>query len=227
MKTSTILITLGIVTSFATLTVTNLQLKKDYDRNQLKDPFVKRAIPSFHYIRNYADSNVLHRGNFQVLIGTSDTAGIATYYAEQEQFHFNVSNDTLNITANPEFKEVFGSRTPVFIYVKDLRGLKTINGEYELKGKDIDSLSIVAEKNADIRLNAEKARAIDALAIHNGEISLSVKDAVGSLHVKLEDESGLYANNVAADRKNIQVSERASIRLKGRSIDNFGLKKTQ
>lgn len=224
MKTSTIIATLAVTLGFASLTAANMKLKSEYDKGHLVDPYVKQSLPAFKYIKDLTDSSSLKNGRFEIHVGNKEESSVGNYYAARNSFLFNVKNDTLYITLDKSDGSPYSHWFPIIFRTKQLESLDVVNGEYVIIS-DVDSdLSIKATRKSEVEVRAGSIKTLSVLAANTASISVSAKDTIAKMNVRLDDKSTFNAKDLVIGERSLQLSKRSNIELSGRSIENFGVK---
>lgn len=224
MKTSSILATLAVVTGFTTITITNLKLKSEYDKGNLKDPYVRKAVSSFRFVKETADTSVLRKGGFTIMAGMGDSTSVASYYADREQFLFEVRNDTLYISSDPAYGDIFSHGSPIIIRTPKLSGLEANTGDFSIEAGTLDSLSVRVSRKSSVGIDARKINSLFVHATNTASVDSRVADTVRQLDLRLDDQSRFAAHDMVAAQKKLQISNNSHVQLSGRSVGNFGLK---
>jgi hypothetical protein len=229
MKTSTIIATLAVACGFITVTATNLKLKSEYHKGNLKDPYVKTGLPSFRYIKDITDTGTLKQGYFQIHSGEKEGSSVAQYYSFSTAFLFSVANDTLYISLDKSNTSTYANSTPIIIRTNQLESIDMNNGEYELASANTRNLSISAKRKARIDVRLDKADTLSVFANVSGAVSVAPieKGVIKKLNVHLEDRSSFNAKNLVTDEPNLQIGHNASLQLSGLSIESFKIKNSQ
>jgi hypothetical protein len=229
MKTSTIIATFAVACGFITVTATNLKLKSEYNKGKLQDPYIKKALPSFRYIKDITDTGTLKQGYFQIHAGDKEVSSVAQYYSFTSSFIFSVANDTLYISLDKSNTSRYANSTPIIIRTNRLESIEMNNGEYELTSGNTNSLNISAKRRSKIDVKLDKADTLTIFANSNGSVGVASKEngVIKKLKVRLEDKSSFNAKNLIIDEPNLQVGPYANLQVSGLSIESFKIKNSQ
>jgi hypothetical protein len=225
MKKSSLIVITGILIAMITLAAADLKVKKEYDANNIKEYLIYKALPPFHYIKdNYTGKQVYEW--YICNIRSANKSGVGMDFRAELLFDFVVKNDTLFIQ-----KPAFSTFTdiaygiPLTIFTAPLKGVVARSCWMNIDGKMADSISAIASNKADIKFDHLTTKALRIEADNTSKVSISGTDSLKNLYVQLRSTSSFSANNVFISNKYLQMTDSASLRLSGRSLENFGVKK--
>jgi hypothetical protein len=223
MKKSTLIATIAVLGAVATLAATNLKLKSEYNKGNIKDPYTKTRLAAFKYIKVAFDSTSANGEEFRIKVSKKSESSIATYYSERAKLLYNVSNDTLYISNDPFDKDHNSLHAPVIINTPELKAISVTKGSYHIHADDMDSLSVTANKKTGINLNLRKIKWLNVNATDNVSIIVASKDTIGSALIQLADKSSFSAKDIIIRQKKLQLGDSATLNLTGRSMKDFGI----
>lgn len=224
MKTSTFFVTAAILSAFSILTAGNLKLKSEFTNGHIHDAFVKTTLPAFHYIAETLHKDEAGSRHFRISDSSAAESSMLVFFGDMGSFRYKVTNDTLFLFSNSSIPKNNGYAAPVYINTRNLKSLKSSFGNFTVMQSHNDSLSIDAGGKSNIILQVQKMNRLSINGSANAGISLSAADTVGSVLVRVKNNSCFYADNVLIKQKNIKLSDRASLQLSGISLADFGLK---
>lgn len=223
MKKSTLIATIAALGAVATLAATNLKLKSEYNKGNIKDPYTKTTMASFKYIKVVFDSTSTNGEEFRIKVSKKSESSVATYYSERAKLLYNVSNDTLYISNDPFDKEHNSLYSPVIISTPELKAINVTKGSYHINADDMDSLSVTAKGKLGINLNLRKLQWLGVNAAGNVSLIVASKDTIASALIQVADKSSFSAKDIIIGQKKLQLGDSATLNLTGRSIKDFGV----
>jgi hypothetical protein len=228
MKTSTLIATLAVTCGIVTITATNLKLKDEYSKGKLQDPYIKKELASFHFIKDMTDTSSLRGGHFEIHVGKSEGSSVSNYYSITPTFLFEVANDTLYISTDKTSDSRYVNWSPLIIRTNHLTKIDLNNGDIDLAVADNPDLTITAGKksNVDVKIFG-KMNTLSVFAGNSAAVAISAEDTINKMTVQLNDRSSFNAKDLLIVERSMQLSSRANLQLSGRSIENFGLKNSQ
>jgi hypothetical protein len=224
MKTSTFFVMAAILSAVGILTAGNLKLKNEFSSGHIHDAFVKTTLPPFHYIAETLHKDEAGSRHFRISDSIPAESSMRVFFGDMGSFRFKVVNDTLFLYSNPSLETNRGYPSPVYINTPGLKSLKSSFGNYTVLQNHNDSLSIDAAGKSNIVLQVSQMNHLSVIGSANAGISLKAADTVGSVSVRIKNNSCFYADNVLIKQKNIKLSDQASLQLSGISLSDFGLK---
>jgi len=227
MKTSTFFATTAVAGVFLMLTADNLTLKQEYTSGHIHMPFIVKPLPAFRFIKEILDRDSY---TYENVITVSDRPGqkaaIKNFFYEDGLFNYHVTKDTLFIETNPANKFNHSTHAVVYIYTSNLESITSTNAVFTIDEENKDSLSVIAGGKSEVNINAKKINSISINASATAKIGLFALEAVDHASIQMNDTSKFYASDVLIKQKNMQIAPQASIELKGRSLEDFGVTKT-
>ena len=227
MKKSTVFAILGILGLFLTISATNLKLKQEYTRGNIRNPYVERTLPAFSYIKETLKPSL----NYAMGITIKDQRGqkpkLSVYFNEPDLYRFHVENDTLFISNSnsSEGKINIGESATVFLFTDGLKKIITTNGIYNITEARHDSLSLIASGKSQITIQTNNMNGLTIKGSDISRITLSGTDTINHANIELKNFSSLNISQVRIKQKKIQIAKEASLQLSGGSLDDFGIQR--
>ncbi len=225
MKKSSLIVLAGILAAIITLAAADLKLKKEYATNNIKEYLVYKDLLPFHYIKD--DFKSVRTYEWYVCNIRSDKKyGVGIGFALGNRLEFVVKNDTLFIQkpANAAINDVVYG-IPVTIFTGPLRGVSARSCQMTVTGKMEDSMMAFATEKAEIKFEHLLTNSLSVETEKAASVSISATDTLKNLHLQLRSTSSFTSNNVFIANKTLQLNDSASLKLSGRSLENFGVKK--
>jgi hypothetical protein len=225
MKKSNLIILAGTLTVFVTFAATNLKLKSEYDKKNLKEYMVFTPLPAFHYIKDNFTSEQDHEQYF-CNVSSGDKYGTSVGFFEKDMFDCFAKNDTLFIQKKTDANSiVIINGGPFRIFSGPLKGVFTNAGSMTINGRMADSFLLKTANDSHIRLYHLQTKLLSIDAGQSAGISVMQTDTIPSLQLRLQGRSSFTADNIVILNKKLQLGDSASLVLTGRSLADFGIKK--
>ncbi|MES2328493.1 MAG: hypothetical protein V4539_02755 [Bacteroidota bacterium] len=225
MKKSSLIILAGILAAIITLAAADLKLKKEYDAKNIKEYLIYKPLPPFHYIKD--DFNGKRTYEWYICNIRSDKKyGVGIGFVVGNRLEFVVKNDTLFIQKPVDAALndiVYG--LPVTIFTGPLKGVSARVCQMTITGKMDDTIRAVATDKAEIKFEHLVTHSLAVETDKNATVTLSATDTLQNLHLQLRSTSSFTSNNVFIANKILLLGDSASLKLSGRSLDNFGIRK--
>ncbi|MES2004619.1 MAG: hypothetical protein V4450_08860 [Bacteroidota bacterium] len=226
MKKSTLIAGLAIVGCFAAFAAANLKLKQEYTKGNIQSAFTKSKLAPFRFIKVDFDSTSHFDGDFEITVRKSLQPGLSKYYEEEGKFVYTILNDTLVIQNDPLYKDHNIPMYTIKIDAPYLAGIDVTRGRYVINLADSDSLSIIAGRRSSVNLALNKINNLSITA-SDAYISINAVEPIEKAMIQLFGESSLNADNIIIKQKKLVLSKAASLRLSGRSMEDFGVVNAQ
>jgi len=225
MKKSSLIILAGIFAVIITMAAADLKLKKEYDTKNIKEYLVYKTLPPFHYIKDDFKSKRTYEW-YVCNIRSDKKYGVGIGFILGNRLEFVVKNDTLFIQkpADAPINDVV-YRVPVTIFTGPLKGVSARSCQMTVAGKMADSMMAFATEKAEIKFEHLVTNSLSVETDKAANVTISATDTLNNLHLQLRSTSSFIANNVFIANKTLQLSDSASLKLSGRSLENFGVKK--
>jgi hypothetical protein len=223
MKKSTFLAGAAVIGAVATLVTVNLNLKAEYNKGNMKNPYTITKLTAFKYIKVVFDSTSRNGEEFKINISKDADYSIGTYYSERTKLISKVSNDTLIITNDPFDKDHYSLADAVIITAPELKSMAVTKGSYLVKQDNTESFSVTANKESKVDLKLKKTNLLIVNASDKASINVYSKDTINQASIQLNDKSSFDANYVIIRQKNLQLGDSTTLHLRGRSMKDFGV----
>ena len=92
-------------------------------------------------------------------------------------------------------------------------------------GKMADSMMVFATEKSEIKFEHLITRSLAVETDKSAVVTISATDTLQNLNLQLRSTSSFASNNVFIANKYLQLSDSASLKLSGRSLENFGVRK--
>lgn len=225
MKKSSLIILTGILAVVITMAAADLKLKKEYDAKNIKEYLIYKTLPAFHFIKDDFTGKQTYEW-YICNIRSAKKSGVGIGYDAEKILSFVVKNDTLFIQkpAGTALNDMaYG--LPVTIFTGPLKGVMARTCQMNIDGKMADSISAIATDKAEIKFEHLVTNSLKVDADNTAKVTVSATDTLRNLHVQLRSTSSFIASNVFIINKDLQMSDFASLKLSGRSLENFGVKR--
>ncbi len=225
MKKSSLIVITGILIAMITMAAADLKIKKEYDAKNIKEYLIYKTLPPFHYIKDNYTAKQSYEW-YVCNIRSSNKSGVGIGFRAELLFDFVVKNDTLFIQkpAITTFTDIaYG--IPLTIFTGPLKGVVAKSCWMNIEGKMADSISAIATDKADIKFEHLATSTLRIDADNTSKVSVSATDSLKNLYVQLRSNSSFTANNVFITNKYLQMTDSASLKLSGKSLENFGVKR--
>ena len=225
MKKSSLIILAGIFVVIIAMATADLKLKKEYDTKNIKEYLIYKTLPPFHYIKDDFKSKRTYEW-YVCNIRSDKKYGVGISFTVGHRLEFVVKNDTLFIQKPVDASindVVYG--IPITIFTGPLKGVSARSCQMTVAGKMADSMMAFATEKAEIKFEHLVTHSLEVETDKSAAVTISATDTLPTLHLLLRSTSSFIANNVFIANKYLQITDSASLKLSGRSLENFGVKR--
>ncbi len=224
MNKSTIALIIALAALPLSLTLVFVKLGDQYKKGAFVNSLVPKILPPFHHIKELTPTNsALNYSNSITLIQNKDSFAIFHDYYEDLGMNFFVSNDTLFLKEDEKIKN---PNYHITIYYKDLSSINFVNSLVNMDNCKLDSFFIHTENNTRLSCFSCQIKRLKIFAENYSDITLSGSDSIEYANIHLVDQGKLNTTNVFFKRKDLDMSEYSTLTILGKSMKNWGVKKT-
>lgn len=224
MKTSYILLAIIAIVTLTGMVATDVLLKQQYEKIDWKNPyqnFEQRLLPEAkHWVVEGTPTN-------EIVITKSTDKSQAFIEPDQAKFYrTHQQGDTVFVAFTPDYSGYHNEArndadrrlgVKLVLQLSDLQTLQIRNARLTLLEFTTDTLAVDLQKS---RLRTDKLKVSGLFTLNANQNSFAVfgPDQYKSLHVIVQDSSGIQLNNTKADILTTNVSPKSEIQLRGQAL---------
>lgn len=222
MKTSHILLAALLLVTLTGMVATNVLLKQQYEKIDWKNEyqnFDQRDLPSVR--------NLVIEGSpvDEIVIEQRNTAQALVEPERTKFLRIRQQNDTAYVAFTPDYE---GTREPrndagnalgtsLVLRLPGLQSLRVTNGRVMLNKRTENALAIILQ-NTRLFSNGVVVNGPVTLTANQGSVAVLGADQYESLRAVVRDSGGIRLNNTQTNAFMPELSPRAEVQLRGRSL---------
>ena len=223
MKTSNLFIVLFSIVILAVLFITNINLKNEYLKIDLEDMYKNYVSVD---AAPYSVLSISGSNGYPIEIEQNDTNSIKVLRSRLEHFKSVVKNDTLFIEfsgSNVSMQQSFLSTTPsgIVIHKNKLSAIVSMNTHQRVSGFENDRFNLILKGNSHLEIRSSNIQTLSVLTEKNSQIQFLEQNTIDSLSLKMLNTSVANLTNINFKKVHPVLSDSIAIVLSKNTFKNL------